>query len=103
VPKRKSRAIRLASLRARLGGWVANGFGCVFRLKEWRTCPVGLRPRRRSRLLGVRTDSYLRPPTTALHSSVGFDVSADGQGFLVPIVTSPERSEVVVIKIGKPP
>jgi len=34
----------------------------------------------------------------AIHSNVGFDVSADGQRLLVPIVTSPERSEIVVIQ-----
>jgi hypothetical protein len=34
----------------------------------------------------------------AVHSSVGFDVSPDGRRFLVPIVTSPERSEIVVIQ-----
>jgi len=34
----------------------------------------------------------------AMHSNVGFDVSADGQRLLVPIVTSPERSEIVVIQ-----
>jgi Tol biopolymer transport system component/DNA-binding winged helix-turn-helix (wHTH) protein len=34
----------------------------------------------------------------ALHSFMGFDVSHDGQRFLVPIVTSPERSEIVVIQ-----
>jgi DNA-binding winged helix-turn-helix (wHTH) protein len=34
----------------------------------------------------------------ALHSSVGFDVSADGQRLLVPIVTSFEKSEIVVIQ-----
>ena len=34
----------------------------------------------------------------ALHSEIGFDVSADGRRFLVPIVTSPERSEIVVIQ-----
>jgi dipeptidyl aminopeptidase/acylaminoacyl peptidase len=35
---------------------------------------------------------------SALHSSVGFDVSLDGQRFLVPIVTSSEKSEIVVIQ-----
>jgi eukaryotic-like serine/threonine-protein kinase len=35
---------------------------------------------------------------SALHSSVGFDVSADGREFLVPIITSPERSDIVVIR-----
>ena len=34
----------------------------------------------------------------ALHSLAGFDVSADGQRFLVPIVTSSEKSEIVVIQ-----
>jgi len=34
----------------------------------------------------------------ALHSQIGFDVSADGRRFLVPIVTSSERSEIVVIQ-----
>jgi len=34
----------------------------------------------------------------ALHSQVGFDVSADGQRLLVPIVTSSEKSEIVVIQ-----
>jgi len=34
----------------------------------------------------------------ALHSSVGFDVSADGRRFLVPVVTSSEKSEIIVIQ-----
>jgi dipeptidyl aminopeptidase/acylaminoacyl peptidase len=34
----------------------------------------------------------------AVHSLAGFDVSADGQRFLVPIVTSSEKSEIVVIQ-----
>jgi hypothetical protein len=33
----------------------------------------------------------------ATHSTVGFDVSADGQQLLVPIVASAERSEIVVV------
>jgi eukaryotic-like serine/threonine-protein kinase len=35
---------------------------------------------------------------TALHSPTGFDVSSDGQRFLIPIVASPEKSEIVVIQ-----
>lgn len=34
----------------------------------------------------------------AVHSLVGFDVSADGQQFLIPIVASPEKSEIVVVQ-----
>ena len=34
----------------------------------------------------------------AVHSMLGFDVSADGQRLLVPIVTSSEKSEIVVIQ-----
>jgi Tol biopolymer transport system component/DNA-binding winged helix-turn-helix (wHTH) protein len=34
----------------------------------------------------------------AMHSQPGFDVSADGQRLLVPIVTSSEKSEIVVIQ-----
>jgi hypothetical protein len=34
----------------------------------------------------------------ALHSSIGFDVSLDGQRFLVPIVTTLDKSEIVVIQ-----
>jgi dipeptidyl aminopeptidase/acylaminoacyl peptidase len=34
----------------------------------------------------------------ALHSSVGFDVSADGRRFLVPVVTSSEKSDIVLIQ-----
>ena len=34
----------------------------------------------------------------AVHSLLGFDVSKDGQRFLIPIVTSPEKSEIVVIQ-----
>lgn len=34
----------------------------------------------------------------ALHSEIGFDVSSDGRRLLIPIVTSRERSEIVVIK-----
>jgi hypothetical protein len=33
----------------------------------------------------------------AVHSLLGFDVSADGQQFLIPIVTSSEKSEIVVV------
>ena len=33
----------------------------------------------------------------AMHSTVGFDVSADGQQLLVPIVASSEKSEIVVV------
>ncbi len=35
---------------------------------------------------------------TALHSVIGFDVSADGRRFIVPTVTSQERSSLVVIQ-----
>jgi Tol biopolymer transport system component len=34
----------------------------------------------------------------AIHSQIGFDVAPDGQRFLVPIVTSSEKSEIVVIQ-----
>jgi Tol biopolymer transport system component/DNA-binding winged helix-turn-helix (wHTH) protein len=34
----------------------------------------------------------------AIHGSDGFDVSADGQQFLVPVITSSEKSEIVVIQ-----
>jgi Tol biopolymer transport system component len=34
----------------------------------------------------------------AIHSMAGFDVSADGQRFLIPIIQSPEKSEVVIIQ-----
>jgi Tol biopolymer transport system component len=34
----------------------------------------------------------------AIHGLEAFDVSADGQQFLVPIITSSERSEIVVIQ-----
>jgi eukaryotic-like serine/threonine-protein kinase len=34
----------------------------------------------------------------ALHSVVGFDVSADGRRFIVPTVTSPEKSSLVIIQ-----
>ena len=34
----------------------------------------------------------------AIHAIEGFDVSPDGQRFLVPIVTSSEKSEIVVIQ-----
>jgi eukaryotic-like serine/threonine-protein kinase len=35
---------------------------------------------------------------SALHSPMGFDVSTDGQRFLIPIVSSPEKSEIVVMQ-----
>jgi hypothetical protein len=35
---------------------------------------------------------------TAMHSLIGFDVSADGQRLRVPVITSSERSEIVVIQ-----
>jgi Tol biopolymer transport system component len=34
----------------------------------------------------------------AIHSQIGFDVAPDGQRFLVPIVTSSEKSEIVLIQ-----
>jgi Tol biopolymer transport system component len=34
----------------------------------------------------------------AMHSNFGLDISADGQRLLVPIVTSSEKSEIVVIQ-----
>jgi serine/threonine-protein kinase len=34
----------------------------------------------------------------AIHAMLGFDVSPDGTRFLVPVVTSPARSEIVVIQ-----
>ena len=34
----------------------------------------------------------------AIHSQIGFDVTPDGQRFLVHIVTSSEKSEIVVIQ-----
>ena len=34
----------------------------------------------------------------AIHSLPGFDVSADGQRFLIPIVTSAGKSEIVVMQ-----
>src|SRR5262245_20380738 len=33
----------------------------------------------------------------AIHSILGFDVSADGNRFVIPVVTSPERPSLVVI------
>jgi hypothetical protein len=33
-----------------------------------------------------------------IHNLSGFDVSADGEQFLVPTITSPEKSELVVIQ-----
>ena len=35
---------------------------------------------------------------TAVHSPIGFDVSADGRQFLIPIVMSSEKPELVVIQ-----
>jgi eukaryotic-like serine/threonine-protein kinase len=34
----------------------------------------------------------------AIHSIVGFDVSSDGQRFVIPIVTSPDSSSLVVVQ-----
>jgi hypothetical protein len=34
----------------------------------------------------------------AIHSLQGFDVSLDGQQFLIPVITSSEKSEIVVIQ-----
>jgi len=34
----------------------------------------------------------------AVHTIEGFDVSEDGQSFLVPTITSAEKSEIVVIQ-----
>ncbi|MBI3278907.1 MAG: winged helix-turn-helix domain-containing protein [Acidobacteria bacterium] len=34
----------------------------------------------------------------AIHSIIGFDVSPDGQRFVIPVVTSPERPSLVVIQ-----
>ena len=33
----------------------------------------------------------------AIHAPTGFDISADGQSFLIPAVTAAERSEILVI------
>jgi Tol biopolymer transport system component/DNA-binding winged helix-turn-helix (wHTH) protein len=38
----------------------------------------------------------------AIHSLAGFDVSVDGQQFLIPIVTSAEKSEIVVVQNWEP-
>ena len=46
-----------------------------------------------SPLFSINTEAM-----AALHSQFGFDVSQDGQRFLVPIVTSPERSEIDVVE-----
>ena len=35
---------------------------------------------------------------SALHSPTGFDASTEGQKFLIPIVSSPEKSEIVVMQ-----
>ncbi len=32
----------------------------------------------------------------AVHSNLGFDISTDGQRLLVPVVTSQDKSEIVV-------
>lgn len=45
------------------------------------------------RLFGVSADAR-----TALHTTEGFDVSEDGQNFLIPVVTSTDPSEIVVIQ-----
>jgi Tol biopolymer transport system component/DNA-binding winged helix-turn-helix (wHTH) protein len=59
--------------------------------------PVTLSPKlkigERAPLFTISTEAR-----AAMHSNVGFDVSADGQRLLVPIVTSSERSEIVVIQ-----
>jgi Tol biopolymer transport system component len=59
--------------------------------------PINLSPK-----LRVGTPAPLFTITTearaALHAPVGFDVSADGRRFLIPIVTSPEKSSLVVIQ-----
>jgi hypothetical protein len=34
----------------------------------------------------------------ALHAQEGFDVSTDGKQFLVPMITSSDKSEIVVIQ-----
>jgi Tol biopolymer transport system component len=60
--------------------------------------PVKLAPKPQigapSSLFAISTDS--RAASHAGH--LGFDVSAAGQRFLIPTVTSPERSEIVVIQ-----
>ncbi len=46
-----------------------------------------------SPLFTISTDAR-----AAIHSLEGFDVSTDGQRFLIPIVTSSEKTEIVVIQ-----
>jgi hypothetical protein len=33
-----------------------------------------------------------------VHSTLGFDVSADGQRFVIPVVTTPESSSLIVVQ-----
>jgi hypothetical protein len=59
--------------------------------------PISLSPRPKTgepaSLFAIATEAR-----AAIHSLSGFDVSPDGQHFLVPIVTSPERFAIVVMQ-----
>ena len=46
----------------------------------------------------VRLVAVSMEARAAIHSLLGFDVSADGQQFLIPVVTSPDKSEIVVVQ-----
>jgi Tol biopolymer transport system component/DNA-binding winged helix-turn-helix (wHTH) protein len=79
--------------------WARNGKELFYLAGDGRlyAVPITLSPR-----LGIAEPAPLFSISTearaALHSSVGFDVSADGRRFLVPVVTSSERSDIVVIQ-----
>lgn len=38
----------------------------------------------------------------AIHATIGFDVSADGQRFVIPVVTSPEDPAIIVVQNWEP-
>ena len=79
--------------------WARNGKELFYLAGDGQlyAVPITLSPRLRiaepALLFSISTEAR-----AALHSSVGFDVSADGRRFLVPVVTSSERSDIVVIQ-----
>jgi eukaryotic-like serine/threonine-protein kinase len=79
--------------------WARDGKELFYLAADGRlyAVPISLSPKLRiaepTPLFTISTEAR-----AALHSSVGFDVSADGRRFLVPVVTSSEKSDIVVIQ-----
>jgi Tol biopolymer transport system component/DNA-binding winged helix-turn-helix (wHTH) protein len=79
--------------------WARDGKELLYLASDGRlySVPIALSPRLQITepvpLFTISTEAR-----AALHSSVGFDVSADGRQLLVPIVASTEKSAIIVIQ-----